>query len=50
MTWSPASHDAVAEAGEAVVSEELGSRDLRGFSRPIRTCNVRGLDSARVTS
>jgi adenylate cyclase len=45
-----AQHRVVAEAGEAVVSEELGSRDLRGFSRPIRICNVRGLDSARVTS
>jgi adenylate cyclase len=40
----------VAEAGDAVVSVELGSRDLRGFSRPIRTCRVRGLDSARVPS
>jgi adenylate cyclase len=40
----------VAEAGDAVVSVELGSRDLRGFSRPIRTCRVRGLDSARVGS
>ena len=40
----------VAEAGDAVVSVELGSRDLRGFSRPIRTCRVRGLDSARVSS
>ena len=45
-----AQHRVVAEAGDAVVSEELGSRDLRGFSRPIRTCQVRGLDSARVTS
>jgi adenylate cyclase len=40
----------VTEAGDAVVSVELGSRDLRGFSRPIRTCRVRGLDSARVPS
>ena len=40
----------VAEAGDAVVSVELGGRDLRGFSRPIRTCRVRGLDSARVPS
>jgi class 3 adenylate cyclase/CheY-like chemotaxis protein len=45
-----AQHRVVAEAGDAVVSEELGSRDLRGFSRPIRTCQVRGLDLARVTS
>jgi len=45
-----AQHRVVAEAGDAVVSEELGSRDLRGFSRPIRTCQVRGLDAARVTS
>ena len=37
-------------AGSMVVAEESGARELRGFSRPVRTFSVRGLDNARVTS
>jgi class 3 adenylate cyclase len=33
-----------------VVSRLIGELSLRGFSRPIRTFEVSGLDSARVTS
>ena len=40
--------NAVAE--EFVVSRLVGELSLRGFSRPIRTFEVSGLDSAKVTS
>jgi class 3 adenylate cyclase len=39
-----------AAAEELVVSRLIGELSLRGFSRPIRTFEVSGLDSARVTS
>jgi class 3 adenylate cyclase/CheY-like chemotaxis protein len=37
-------------AGPAVVGEDAGNRDLRGFSRSVRAFDVRGLDNARVVS
>jgi class 3 adenylate cyclase/CheY-like chemotaxis protein len=40
----------LAAAGSLVVADEAGPRELRGFSRPVRTFAVRGLDNARVTS
>jgi adenylate cyclase len=40
----------LAAAGTLVVADETGPRELRGFSRPVRTFSVRGLDNARVTS
>jgi class 3 adenylate cyclase len=33
-----------------VVSDEVGELTLAGFSRPVRAYDVKGLDSARVTS
>jgi class 3 adenylate cyclase/CheY-like chemotaxis protein len=38
------------EATDIVVSDPVGELTLRGFSRPVAVFNVRGLDSARVTS
>jgi len=37
-------------AGPAVVGEEAGERELRGFSRSVRTYSVRGVDNARIGS
>jgi adenylate cyclase len=37
-------------AEDLVVSRLVGELSLRGFSRPVRTFEVAGLDSARVTS
>jgi adenylate cyclase len=39
-----------AAAEDLVASQLVGELSLRGFSRPIRTFEVSGLDSARVTS
>jgi adenylate cyclase len=39
-----------AEAEEIAVSEPIGELSLRGFSRAVPAFNVRGLDTARVTS
>jgi adenylate cyclase len=39
-----------AAAEELVVSRLVGELSLRGFSRPIRTFEVSGLDSAKLTS
>ena len=39
-----------AAAEEVVVSRLVGELSLRGFSRPVRTFEVSGLDSAKVTS
>lgn len=39
-----------AGAGPLVVGEDAGERELRGFSRSVRTYAVRGLDSARSVS
>ena len=39
-----------AAAEDLVVSRLVGELSLRGFSRPIRTFEVSGLNSARVTS
>jgi class 3 adenylate cyclase/CheY-like chemotaxis protein len=37
-------------AGSLVVADDVGTRELRGFSRPVRTFSVKGLDNARVTT
>jgi adenylate cyclase len=37
-------------AGPSVVGEDHGDRQLRGFSRPVHTFVVKGLDSARTLS
>jgi len=39
-----------AEADDVAVSEPVGELSLRGFSRPVPAFNIRGLDSARITS
>jgi adenylate cyclase len=39
-----------AAAEDVVVSRLVGELSLRGFSRPIRTFEISGLDSAKVTS
>ena len=39
-----------AEAEDIAVSEPVGELELRGFSRPVPAFNVRGLDTARITS
>jgi adenylate cyclase len=39
-----------AEAEDIVASEPVGELTLKGFSRPVRAFNIRGLDAARVTS
>ena len=36
--------------GDLAVSEPVGNLELRGFSRPVRTHAIRGLDAARTTS
>jgi class 3 adenylate cyclase len=35
---------------EFVTSEPVGELTLRGFSRPVTTFNVVGLDAARISS
>jgi class 3 adenylate cyclase/CheY-like chemotaxis protein len=37
-------------AGPAVVGEDAGERQVKGFSKPVRAFNVKGLDSARIVS
>lgn len=37
-------------AGPSVVGEDAGDRQVKGFSRPVRAFNVKGLDSARTVS
>jgi class 3 adenylate cyclase/CheY-like chemotaxis protein len=39
-----------AAAGPSVVGEDVGTRDLRGFSRPVRAFEIRGLDNARAST
>ena len=39
-----------AAAGPAVIGADAGSRQLRGFSRPIRAVSISGLDAARTAS
>jgi class 3 adenylate cyclase/CheY-like chemotaxis protein len=39
-----------AEAEEVAVSEPVGELSLRGFSRAVPAFNIRGIDTARVTS
>ena len=39
----------LSEAGDMVVTEPIGELALRGFSKPVRAFDVRGLDAARVT-
>jgi hypothetical protein len=39
-----------AEAEDTVVSDPVGDLELAGFTRPVRVYDIRGLDSARVTS
>ena len=37
-------------AGPAVVGEDAGERQVKGFSKPVHAFNVKGLDSARIVS
>ncbi|HEX6249267.1 MAG TPA: response regulator [Nocardioidaceae bacterium] len=37
-------------AGDVVVGEDAGSRDLRGFSRSVHVFSIRGVDNARILS
>ncbi len=39
-----------ADAEEVVISDLVGDLTLRGFSRPVRAFDIKGLDNARVTS
>jgi len=39
-----------AAAEEHVVADAVGDLSLKGFSRPVRAFDIKGLDSARVTS
>ena len=39
-----------ADAEEYVISDLVGDLSLRGFSRPVRAFEIKGLDAARVTS
>jgi class 3 adenylate cyclase len=39
-----------AAAEDLVTAEPVGEMDLRGFSRPTRVYNVRGLDAARTSA
>ncbi|WP_036569239.1 adenylate/guanylate cyclase domain-containing protein [Nocardioides sp. URHA0032] len=39
-----------AAAGPSVVAQEVGTRQLRGFSRPVRAFAITGLDAARTPS
>lgn len=40
----------LAAAGDVVVGEDAGSRELRGFSRNVRAFAVKGVDNARILS
>jgi adenylate cyclase len=37
-------------AGEAVIGEDAGLREVRGFSRTVHAYSIRGLDNARIAS
>ena len=37
-------------AGSLVVGEDVGKRELRGFSRAVHTFSVRGVDNSRTVS
>ena len=37
-------------AGSLVVGEDVGTRELRGFSRSVRAFSVKGVDNARTAS
>jgi class 3 adenylate cyclase len=39
-----------AAAGSGVVGEDVGERQLRGFSRSVRAFTIRGLDTSRTAS
>jgi class 3 adenylate cyclase len=39
-----------AAAGDLVVGEDSGHRELRGFSRTVHTFNIKGIDNARTVS
>jgi class 3 adenylate cyclase/CheY-like chemotaxis protein len=39
-----------AAAGDVVVGEDAGSRELRGFTRSVHAFSVRGVDNARILS
>jgi hypothetical protein len=37
-------------AGPAAIGEDVGVRELRGFSRSVRVFDVKGVDTARAVS
>jgi adenylate cyclase len=37
-------------AGDAVIGEDAGLREVRGFSRPVHAFSIRGLDNSRIAS
>ena len=39
-----------AAAGSLVIGEDMGMRELRGFSRPIHAFNVKATDTSRAMS
>ena len=39
-----------AAAGSLVVGEDVGSRELRGFSRSVHAFNIKGVDNSRTVS
>ncbi len=39
-----------AAAGKLVIGEDMGMRELRGFSRPVHTFNVKATDTSRAMS
>ncbi len=40
----------MSESGEIAVGESVGELTLRGFGKPVRAFDIRGLDAARATS
>lgn len=47
--WQILATERVASAaGDAVVSDGVTTRELRGFTRPVRVISVKGLDNARI--
>lgn len=47
--WQILATERVASAaGDAVVGDGVTTRELRGFTRPVRVVNVKGLDNARI--
>ncbi len=40
----------MSESGEIAVGESVGELNLRGFAKPVRAFDIRGLDAARATS